>query len=120
MKGARVGVLGLTFKEDCNDLRNSKVPDILTELREFGIDALIHDSRGNPAEAKHEYGVTLNQLEEFKDLDGADRRGQPQGVRPARAGEAARHGARQRLLHRRQERASRRPKIERGIQYWSL
>jgi UDP-N-acetyl-D-galactosamine dehydrogenase len=70
VKGARVGVLGLTFKEDCNDLRNSKVPDILHELREFGIEALIHDSRGNPDEAKHEYGVTLNQLEDYKNLDG--------------------------------------------------
>ena len=69
VKGARVGVLGLTFKEDCNDLRNSKVPDILNELRQFGIDPLIHDSRGNPAEAKHEYGVTLNQLEDYKNLD---------------------------------------------------
>ena len=70
VKGARVGVLGLTFKEDCNDLRNSKVPDILAELREFGIEALIHDSRGNPSEAKHEYGLTLNQLEEYQNLDG--------------------------------------------------
>ena len=70
VKGARVGVLGLTFKEDCNDLRNSKVPDILRELREFGIDALIHDSRGNPAEAKHEYGVELNELDDYKNLDG--------------------------------------------------
>ena len=70
VKGARVGVLGLTFKEDCNDLRNSKVPDILAELREFGIQALIHDSRGNPAEAKHEYGVTLTPLEEYQNLDG--------------------------------------------------
>jgi UDP-N-acetyl-D-galactosamine dehydrogenase len=70
VKGARVGVLGLTFKEDCNDLRNSKVPDILAELRQFGIDPLIHDSRGNPAEAKRQYGVTLNQLEDYKDLDG--------------------------------------------------
>jgi len=70
VKGARVGVLGLTFKEDCNDLRNSKVPDILTELRQFGIEPLIHDSRGNPAEAKHEYGLTLSQLEDYKNLDG--------------------------------------------------
>ena len=70
MKGARVGVLGLTFKEDCNDLRNSKVPDILAELRQFGIEPLIHDSRGNPAEAKHEYGLTLSQLEDYKNLDG--------------------------------------------------
>jgi UDP-N-acetyl-D-galactosamine dehydrogenase len=70
VRGARVGVLGLTFKEDCNDLRNSKVPDILAELREFGIQPLIHDSRGNPAEAKHEYGLTLNHLEEYQNLDG--------------------------------------------------
>jgi len=70
VKNARVGVLGLTFKEDCNDLRNSKVPDILAELRTFGIEPLIHDSRGNPDEAKHEYGLTLNQLEEYKNLDG--------------------------------------------------
>jgi UDP-N-acetyl-D-galactosamine dehydrogenase len=70
VKNARVGVLGLTFKEDCNDLRNSKVPDILRELREFGIEALIHDPRGNAAEAKHEYGVALNPLEDFRNLDG--------------------------------------------------
>ncbi|HXJ23434.1 MAG TPA: nucleotide sugar dehydrogenase [Polyangia bacterium] len=70
VKGARVGVLGLTFKEDCNDLRNSKVPDILKELREFGMNPLIHDSLGNPAEAKHEYGLSLNQLEEYESLDG--------------------------------------------------
>jgi UDP-N-acetyl-D-galactosamine dehydrogenase len=70
VKGARVGVLGLTFKEDCNDLRNSKVPDILKELREYGINPLIHDSRGNPAEAEHEYGLSLNQLEEYESLDG--------------------------------------------------
>jgi len=70
VKGARVGVLGLTFKEDCNDLRNSKVPDILDELREFGIEALIHDTRGNPAEAKHEYGLTLSPLDDYRNLDG--------------------------------------------------
>jgi len=70
VKGARVGVLGLTFKEDCNDLRNSKVPDILAELRQFGISPLIHDSRGNAAEAKHEYGVTFSALEDYRNLDG--------------------------------------------------
>jgi UDP-N-acetyl-D-galactosamine dehydrogenase len=70
VKGARVGVLGLTFKEDCNDLRNSKVPDIVYELREFGIEAMVHEPRGNPAEAKHEYGLTLRPLEEYHDLDG--------------------------------------------------
>jgi UDP-N-acetyl-D-glucosamine/UDP-N-acetyl-D-galactosamine dehydrogenase len=70
VKGARIGVLGLTFKEDCNDLRNSKVPDILTELRQFGIDAIIHDPLANAPEAVHEYGLKLSPLEEFKNLDG--------------------------------------------------
>jgi UDP-N-acetyl-D-galactosamine dehydrogenase len=70
VKGARVGILGLTFKEDCNDLRNSKVPDIVKELREFGINPLIHDGRGNPLEAKHEYGLTLTSLDELVGLDG--------------------------------------------------
>ena len=45
------------------------MPDIVNELRQFGIEPLVHDSRGNPAEAKHEYGVTLNQLEDYKNLD---------------------------------------------------
>ena len=70
VKGARIGVLGLTFKEDCNDLRNSKVPDILTELKTYGIDALIHDPVASAPEAVHEYGIKLSPLEELKDLDG--------------------------------------------------
>jgi len=70
VKGARIGVLGLTFKEDCNDLRNSKVPDILTELRQFGIEAIIHDPLANAPEAVHEYGLKLSPLEAFKGLDG--------------------------------------------------
>ncbi len=70
VKGAKVGVLGLTFKEDCNDLRNSKVPDILTELRQFGIEAIIHDPLANAAEATHEYGITLAPIDRFEKLDG--------------------------------------------------
>ena len=69
VKGARVGVLGLTFKENVADIRNSKVPDIVKELREFGIDALITDVYATPDEAKHEYGLTLSALSELKDLD---------------------------------------------------
>jgi UDP-N-acetyl-D-galactosamine dehydrogenase len=69
VKNARVGVLGLTFKEDCNDIRNSKVPDILRELRQFGIDAIVHDPLAQPAEAQHEYGVKLSPLEEMSKLD---------------------------------------------------
>jgi UDP-N-acetyl-D-galactosamine dehydrogenase len=70
VKGARIGVLGLTFKEDVNDVRNSKVPDILTELREYGISAIIHDPLANPKEVHHEYGVTLSSLDDFRAMDG--------------------------------------------------
>ncbi|HRG97369.1 MAG TPA: nucleotide sugar dehydrogenase [Polyangiaceae bacterium] len=69
VKPAKIGILGLTFKEDCNDLRNSKVPDILTELRTFGVSPIIHDPIASAPEAVHEYGLTLSSLDEFKDLD---------------------------------------------------
>ena len=69
VKGARVGILGLTFKEDCNDLRNSKVPDIRRELAQFGIDAMIHDPHASPPEAQHEYGIQLRTLEQMTELD---------------------------------------------------
>ncbi|AKV01850.1 UDP-glucose dehydrogenase [Labilithrix luteola] len=69
VRGARVGVLGLTFKEDVNDIRNSKVPDILRELREFGIQALIHDPLANAKETAHEYGLSLASLDELQSLD---------------------------------------------------
>lgn len=70
VKGARVGVLGLSFKEDVNDIRNSKVPDIVNELREYGINALLHDPLANPRDAQHEYGIHLCSLEELRALDG--------------------------------------------------
>ena len=69
VKGARVGILGVTFKEDCNDLRNSKVPDIRRELSQFGIEALVHDPLASAAEAMHEYGIRLSALEELTNLD---------------------------------------------------
>ncbi|WP_394849449.1 nucleotide sugar dehydrogenase [Pendulispora brunnea] len=69
VKHAKVGVLGLTFKENVSDLRNSKVPDILTELRQFGIQALLHDPLASAPECVHEYGLQLAALEEFHDLD---------------------------------------------------
>src|SRR5438067_3168916 len=57
--GARVNVLGLTFKENCKDIRNSKVADILRELAEFGVQTFVHDPEADAAEAMHEYGVRL-------------------------------------------------------------
>jgi UDP-N-acetyl-D-galactosamine dehydrogenase len=70
VKGARVGILGITFKEDVPDLRNSRVPDIIAELREFGIASLVSDPLADPAEAHREYGVELVPLERFSSLDG--------------------------------------------------
>ena len=70
IKGARVGILGLTFKENVPDLRNSKVPGIAAELRDFHIDVLVHDPMADAAEAEHEFGLTLSDLAAFRDLDG--------------------------------------------------
>ncbi|MEO0322180.1 MAG: nucleotide sugar dehydrogenase [Myxococcota bacterium] len=67
---ARVGVLGLTFKEDVPDLRNSKVPDIVSELEEYGVQVLVNDPMADPADAMHEYGIQLRQLDAFQQLDG--------------------------------------------------
>ncbi len=69
VKGARVGILGLTFKEDVHDIRNSKVPDIVKELNQFGIEPLVHDPMAHAGETQHEYGI---QLSEFRDLQSLD------------------------------------------------
>jgi UDP-N-acetyl-D-galactosamine dehydrogenase len=70
VRGARVGVLGLSFKEDVNDIRNSKVPDIVGELKEYGINPLVHDPHASKADALHEYNIQLCSLEELRALDG--------------------------------------------------
>jgi len=59
IKGARVNVLGLTFKENCGDLRNSKVIDIIHELKTYGVEVFVTDPQADPEEAMHEYGVRL-------------------------------------------------------------
>lgn len=69
IKGARVNILGLTFKENCADLRNSKVIDIINELKTYGVEVFVHDPYGDPDEALHEYGV---QLTAWEDLPCAD------------------------------------------------
>ncbi len=63
IKGARVNLLGLTFKENCPDLRNSKVPEIVAELQSYGIEVTVHDSVADPCEARREYGLDLNEWE---------------------------------------------------------
>lgn len=59
VKSAKVIVLGLTFKENCPDLRNSKAADLVQELKDFGCDVSVHDSMAESKEAEHEYGLTL-------------------------------------------------------------
>jgi UDP-N-acetyl-D-galactosamine dehydrogenase len=69
VRRARVGILGLTFKEDVPDLRNSRVPDIVQELGEFGIEALVHDPLISAEEAERASGITLTELGAFQRLD---------------------------------------------------
>ena len=69
VRGARVNVLGLTFKEDCADLRNSKVVDIIEELKSYGVEVFVHDPQGDPEEALHEYGVTLSAWDDLPRAD---------------------------------------------------
>jgi UDP-N-acetyl-D-galactosamine dehydrogenase len=70
VKTAKVGIVGLAFKENVRDLRNSRVPDILAELRQFGIAARVADPLVDPAEAGLHYGIELVPLAAFDGLDG--------------------------------------------------
>jgi UDP-N-acetyl-D-glucosamine/UDP-N-acetyl-D-galactosamine dehydrogenase len=65
VNGAHVNVLGLTFKEDCPDLRNSRVIDIIRELESYGVTVHVHDPLADPGEAVHEYGVALKTWEQL-------------------------------------------------------
>ncbi|QAZ38495.1 nucleotide sugar dehydrogenase [Methylibium sp. Pch-M] len=69
VKGAKVNVLGLTFKENCPDLRNSKVIDIIQELKSYGIEVFVHDPEADAEEAMHEYGVKLLPWDELPRAD---------------------------------------------------
>ena len=68
-KSAKVAILGLTFKENCPDTRNSKVEDIVKRLREYEIEPVVIDPWADKEDAKHEYGIELAPIEELKDLD---------------------------------------------------
>jgi UDP-N-acetyl-D-galactosamine dehydrogenase len=69
VKGARVIVLGLTFKENCADLRNSKVADVIAELTSYGVDVFTYDPWADHEEALHEYGVRLFEWDELPRAD---------------------------------------------------
>ncbi|HET8730915.1 MAG TPA: nucleotide sugar dehydrogenase [Moraxellaceae bacterium] len=67
--GAQVLVMGLTFKENCADIRNTKVVDIVHELEDYGLRVLVWDPVADPAEAVHEYGLTLATLDDLTGID---------------------------------------------------
>lgn len=69
VKNAKVAILGFTFKENCPDTRNSKVYDIVKELREYGIEPVIADPEADAKEAKMLYGVKFKDISEIKDMD---------------------------------------------------
>jgi UDP-N-acetyl-D-galactosamine dehydrogenase len=69
-RGARVGILGITFKENVADIRNSRVPDIVRELLEFGIEPLVHDPLADGEAVHEEYGLSLVPFEELQQLQG--------------------------------------------------
>ncbi len=69
VRGAKVNVLGLTFKENCPDLRNSKVGDIISELKSYGVEVFVHDPWADAEEAQREYGVALLPWEDLPRAD---------------------------------------------------
>src|SRR5690606_30000279 len=119
LKGARVGVLGLTFKENVSDLRNSRVPDIVRELLDFGVQVLVHDPLAPADSARELYAVELSSWEQLRELDAlvlavphAEYRRRPvdELLRPLRAGGIVIDV--RSMLHPRE--------LPSGLRYWSL
>ena len=69
VQGAKVAILGITFKEDVPDIRNTKVVDIIRELKDYGVDVLVSDPLADPDEAREYYGVELQPLKEINNVD---------------------------------------------------
>lgn len=70
VKDAKVAILGFTFKENCPDTRNTRVIDIVNELREYGINPMITDPEADTEETKNEYGIEFDAVKDIKDMDG--------------------------------------------------
>lgn len=69
INGSKIGILGITFKENCPDIRNTKVIDIIEELNEYSVECLVADYMANKNEVKKEYDIDLVNIEKFKELD---------------------------------------------------
>lgn len=70
VKGARLGIFGITFKENCPDIRNSKVIDVIRSLRSWDVEVVVNDPHADEADTLHEYGLPLARLEDMNQLDG--------------------------------------------------
>jgi UDP-N-acetyl-D-galactosamine dehydrogenase len=69
VKGAKVNILGLAFKEDCSDVRNSKVADLARELESYGVEVAVHDPQADADQAREQFGI---ELRAWRDLPQAD------------------------------------------------
>lgn len=67
--GAKVAIFGITFKENVGDVRNTKIIDIITELKEYGVDVLVHDPVAEKEDVYHEYGIELIEKDQLSNLD---------------------------------------------------
>lgn len=70
IKSARIGILGITFKEDVGDIRHSQVVEMMSELRDFGMEPMVHDPLADSDDVRSRYGTELHSLSEFVNLDG--------------------------------------------------
>ncbi len=69
VKNAKVAILGFTFKENCPDTRNTRVIDVVNELKEYGIDPVVADPESDAREALHEYGISFVDMDSIKGMD---------------------------------------------------
>lgn len=69
VNGSKVGILGITFKENCPDVRNTKIVDIIDELKEYSVDCIVVDPIADKEEVRNEYGIELSTSDKLKDLD---------------------------------------------------
>ncbi len=123
VKGARVLVLGLTFKENVPDIRNTKVVDIVAELKEYGVEVLVHDPWATPEESMHEYGLELSGLDESVPVDGvilAVSHDKFKNITPARLREMTCNGKGCGVIIDVKAIHSRRDIEDEGLIYWSL
>jgi UDP-N-acetyl-D-galactosamine dehydrogenase len=123
VKGARVLILGLTFKENVPDIRNTKVVDIVRELADYGADVLIHDPLANAAETRQEYGLELTALKDVGAVDAviyAVNHQQFSGLTPAEIKTLCGNGNGQGVLIDVKSVFSRAEVEEKGLRYWSL